>query len=91
MPFRKKTNEGNVFSETLIKLILNSLYGEKIENEIDYKQDFKIGNKMLIEYDETVVSCHKILNGIVLQNLKMMKYFMKKIMKSQELIEGHPL
>ena len=49
--------------QLLVKLIMNSLYGEQIRKDITDSYECKIENWMITEYDERVLDYQKINHG----------------------------
>ena len=59
---QKYKNEGNDVMQLLVKLLMNSLYGEQIRKDIEEKFTFKSEMWMMTNYDERVVDYWKISN-----------------------------
>ena len=57
---QKYKDEGNDVMQILVKLIMNSLYGEKIRKDIEEKFACKSETWMMTEYDESIKDCWKI-------------------------------
>ena len=66
---RKYKDENNDVMQLLVKLIMNSLYGEQIRKDIEESYQCKSEMWMMTEYDERVLDYQKVNYGIY--NVKM--------------------
>ena len=60
---QKYKDENNDVMQLLVKLIMNSLYGEQIRKDIEESYQCKSEMWMMTEYDERVSDCQKINYG----------------------------
>ena len=67
---QKYKDEHNDLMERLVKLIMNSLYGVQIRNDIDQSYKCKSQHWMETEYDENVLDYWKLPNGNYIVKLK---------------------
>ena len=63
---QKYKEEKNDVMEVLVKLIMNSLYGEQIRKDIEESYECKPEDWKMTEYDERVLDYQKINHGIYL-------------------------
>ena len=67
---QKYIDENNDVMQLLIKLIMNSLYGEQIRKDIDESFECKSEAWMMTEYDERVLDYQRINLGNYIVKLK---------------------
>ena len=56
--------------QMLVKLIMNSLYGEQIRKDIDESYECKSEHWMMTEYDERILDYQKINHGNYIIKMK---------------------
>ena len=66
----KHKDENNHIMQLLVKLIMNSLYGEQIGKDTEESYHRKSENWMMTEYVERVVDYQKIKNGNFIVKMK---------------------
>ena len=67
---QKYKDENNDVMQVLVKLIMNSLYGEQIIKDFDESYHCKPETWMMSEYDERVLDYQKINSGIFIVKMK---------------------
>ena len=67
---QKFREEYNDFKQLLVKLIMESLYGEQICKDIEESYEYKSEAWIMVEYDERVLDYQKINHGNYVVKLK---------------------
>ena len=80
---QKHKNENNDVMQFLVKLIMNSLYGEQIRKDIEESYQCKSEMWMMTEYDERVLDYLKINYGNYIGKMKDDEGSEDEIKKSQ--------
>ena len=64
----KYKDENNDVMQLLVKLIMNTLYGEQIRKDIEESYECKSEAWMMTEFDEIVLDYQKLIMEIILLN-----------------------
>ena len=67
---QKYRHEYNDVMQLLVKLIMNSLYGEQIRKDIEESYECKSEAWMMSEFDEKVLDYQKINHGTYIVKMK---------------------